>query len=557
MASIGRYRDPETLMSITSQFRTTIETAFYRNNVELVQTPSEAYKLALGSPGTIELTGMPVYEPEKLGLPETANMLLFNDGAVYGRCAAARKISSDPGVIQREYAGILREAVYESRSKTMYHGEAIIGLHEDFMVKAHMLIPKGQENILYSWMLNFQYINEYYSERYSRSVQIPDGDIWVYSDPEWKHPDHPLGLTFFDPEHNCAAILGMRYFGEHKKGTLTLAWGTAVRNGYAACHGGLKRYGKPDGNSYTAAFFGLSGSGKSTLTHAKHMDETEVKVLHDDAFIINIEKQSSIALEPSYFDKTADYPLGHEDNKYILTLQNNGAVLAKDGKIYPATADLRNGNGRAVKSKLWSKNRVDIVEDPIDSIFWLMKDPSLPPVIHVQDPVLAAAFGATLATKRTSAEHLAPGIDPDALVIEPYANPFRTYPLQRDYEKFKVLFCKGIQCYILNTGHFLDKKVEPKHTLGILEALISGTANFIPFGPGEEGLPGISWMELSDFPDPWGDDSFADIFAARLRDRFDYLEKLKKNRGGVDQIDQEAQEKLAELLSSISTLVKI
>jgi len=39
--------------------------------------------------GSIELTGMPVYEPEKQGLPEGANVLLFNDGAVVGRCAAA------------------------------------------------------------------------------------------------------------------------------------------------------------------------------------------------------------------------------------------------------------------------------------------------------------------------------------------------------------------------------------------------------------------------------------------------------------------------------------
>ncbi len=71
----------------------------------------------------------------------------------------------------------------------------------------------------------------------------------------------PYGLTFFDPKHNCAAILGMRYFGEHKKGTLTLAWGAAARNGYASCHGGMKRYNlgnKKEGKSFQAAVFGLS-----------------------------------------------------------------------------------------------------------------------------------------------------------------------------------------------------------------------------------------------------------------------------------------------------------
>ena len=53
-----------------------------------------------------------------------------------------------------------------------------------------------------------------------------EGDIFIFSDPDWTHPDYPYGLTLFDPEQNCAAILGMRNFGEHKKGTLTLSWGS-------------------------------------------------------------------------------------------------------------------------------------------------------------------------------------------------------------------------------------------------------------------------------------------------------------------------------------------
>ncbi len=37
-------------------------------------------------------------------------------------------------------------------------------------------------------------------------------------------------------------------------------------------------------------------------------------------------------MEPAYFDKTADYPIGCEDNKYILTQQNAGAIALADGK---------------------------------------------------------------------------------------------------------------------------------------------------------------------------------------------------------------------------------
>ena len=111
------------------------------------------------------------------------------------------------------------------------------------MCKAHLLIPEGEENVMYSWLLNFQYITEQYYNMYSQSRVIEnEPDIFIFSDPSWSHPDHPMGLAFFDPKSNCAALLGMRYFGEHKKGTLTLAWGIANRHGYASCHGGQKRY---------------------------------------------------------------------------------------------------------------------------------------------------------------------------------------------------------------------------------------------------------------------------------------------------------------------------
>ena len=202
---------------IFSQIRTTIETPFYGNNVVKITSLKEAYKLAAASPGTI-VTDIPVYNPEAIGLDSDAKVLLFNDGAVSGRAAAARRIIGEPGINTNEYALKISEAVYKSRFKKMYHAEVYVGLDKDFMVKAHLLIPEGQENIMYSWMLNFQYINEYYFNMYQDSVKLKnEGDIYVFSDPEWSHPEHPMGLTCFDPEHNCAAILGMRYFGEHKK----------------------------------------------------------------------------------------------------------------------------------------------------------------------------------------------------------------------------------------------------------------------------------------------------------------------------------------------------
>ena len=547
MATIEFFSDSDEYKKTLSAPRATIQTAFFGNNVEIVEDVSKAYSLALKSPGTIELTGMSVYEPEKQGLPTGANQLLFNDGTVVGRCAAARKIVGEPDCNLAELLPVLREAVYQTRYKKMYQADSVVGLENDFMIKAHLLIPEGFENIMYSWMLNFQYVNDVYSELYKQSRKITEGDIFVFSDPDWSHHDFPYGLAFFDPEHNCAAILGMRYFGEHKKGTLTLAWGAAARNGYASCHGGLKRYNLDNNKKYTVAVFGLSGSGKSTITHAKHNNKYDITVLHDDAFIINVKEKYSIALEPAYFDKTQDYPVDCEDNKFILTQQNAGAVVKDDGKVYSLTEDVRNGNGRAVKSRLWTLNRVDRVDEPINAIFWLMKDPTIPPVVKLKGASLGAAMGVTLATKRTTAERLANGVDPNALVVEPYANPFRTYPLAMDYERFKQLILDGVDCYILNTGDFMGKKVQPKHTLGIIESIVEGSAKFDKWGEFSD----IEILKMDDFDIDLSDKKYKKEFIARMNDRINFVESRETAKGGLDKLPEDALSALKKVVKEV------
>ncbi len=550
MATIDFLNNSFELKSITSALRATITAPFYGNNVKKIEDVTHAYTLAKNSPGTVELTGMPVYKPEKIGLFKGANQLLFNDGTVVGRCAAARKIVGEPNCNVSDLLPIIREAVYQTRYKKMYKSQVFVGLDEDFMIKAHLLIPEGFENVAYSWMLNFQYITKQYEKMYKKSRKINEGDIFVFSDPDWTHPDFPYGLTFFDPKFNCAAILGMRYFGEHKKGTLTLAWGAAARNGYASCHGGMKRYNigkKKEQKSFQVAVFGLSGSGKSTITHAKHDNKYSITVLHDDAFIINVHDKYSIALEPAYFDKTQDYPLECDDNKYIITQQNNGVVQGKDSKLYSIMEDIRNGNGRAVKSKLWSPNRVDRINEPIDAIFWLMKDPTLPPVLKLSESSLAASMGATLATKRTSAERLAEGIDPNALVVEPYANPFRVYPLEMDYSRFKQLFDDGVDCYILNTGDFMGKKVQPSDTLGIIESIVEGKAEFIKWG----NFSDIEIMSIDGFDTSLDNYEYKEELKKRLQDRIDFIKSRETEKGGLDKLPSDALESLQNSFSQL------
>ena len=205
-----------------SKTRSIIEAPFYGNNVIKVNTLREAYELAKNSPGTV-VTDMPVYRGEEFGLEPDAKVLLFNDGSITGRYAPARRITGKEGVNTTALDKILMDAVYDTRWKTMYHAEVYIGLDPEFMVKAHLLIPEGEENLLYNWMLNFQYLSDQYVKMYKNSKPIGNGnepDVYIFSDPQWTGAPgqedvcDPKCLCYFNTDANCAAILGMRYFGE-------------------------------------------------------------------------------------------------------------------------------------------------------------------------------------------------------------------------------------------------------------------------------------------------------------------------------------------------------
>ncbi|SER81256.1 phosphoenolpyruvate carboxykinase (ATP) [Streptococcus gallolyticus] len=506
-----------------SALKTIVETAFYENQVISIKTLEEAYQLASNAAGTVILD-MPVIHTKELGLPSYARVLLTNSGAVVGRTAKARRIYGLDLDEDERLLSIVRSAVYQAHSRKFYKADAIVGLDEEFMVRAHLMVPEEEINNLYSWLLNFQILDEEFKNRLKVSKRYDEDDIFVFFDPKWSHPDYPDGLAYFDTNHNCVAILGLNYFGELKKATLTLAWGTAARNGYVSCHGGLKIFqGKEEKNDYVASFFGLSGSGKSTLTHAKHNGKYDIKVLHDDAFIISEKDGSSIALEPSYFDKTNDYPTGHPEQDFFVTVQNCGVTLDDNGRKKLMTEDIRNGNGRTVKSRFATPNRVDHIEEPINAIFWIMKDDSLPPLIKINDPLMAATMGCTLMTKRSSAENIEG--NKQSLVIEPFANPFRVYPLVEDYQKFRSLFASGVDCYIINTGFYMGNGIPKEVSLDIIEKIVDGNADFKAFGP----IEGFEYLTLEDYPVHRFDAKYKQLIRSRMQIRLNFLLSFNQN----------------------------
>lgn len=468
-----------------SAWRAMLESAFYSNSVKKTTIP-ELYQLATKQPEVI-VTSHPFHKPEQFGLAGDTKILVSNDGGVVGRTARARRLVRQMGKEKGEYLRILSEAIYRLNKREGLWLEAIVGLHPNFMIKANLLSPVTDAKNMFDWGINFAPWVEPWTDMYRNSQRVDEPDILVLADPEWSDPRFADGLVIIDEDENCAALLGLRYFGERKKGTLTLAWTIGTRQNMVACHGGIKTVGKHP----PIAVFGLSGSGKSSLTnshdHAGTLKENEkVTVIHDDAFLIDLDADFTVALEPSLFDKTDAVKFNDPVIKYFYSAQNVGVTQLNGDRLIVAE-DIRNENGRCIKSRDMF-NHDNYCGRP-GSVIWLQKDPSLPPITKVADIDLAVAMGASLSTMRARGVENVPPEELEKLVIEPFANPFRVHPLMVDCQQFRNLFKLGTECYVMNTNAFglPDKEINIplQLSLSIMTAIVRGT---------------IKWSEWSHFP---------------------------------------------------------
>ena len=446
-----------------------------------ILTADESYSFAIQRP-SVALTDLPIYEParKRLNLREGARVFVDNHGAIVGRKAIARmfydrcplKVTPNFNLDKNDLEEIIRDAIYDMQNRSrIIRASSIIGTHPDFMVRANYLTCEEDSANLFAWLMNFTPFEGEFTKRYEKSKSLNVLDIFILSDPLWnsqnKYPNDEFapffrdGMVVVDPYNNVIFNLGMRYIGERKKGTLTLAWTSAVRLGGVACHGGIKTVDfseteYPGLKQRKIAFFGLSGSGKSSHTNSLTNGGTlpakaKTTVHHDDAFVVFPDKKVAYVLEPTLFDKMDQRGIDHPEWKYVITAQNCSVFLC-DGKLLPTGQDLKNPNSRAMLDRDLLTTYSDSTGFP-DAVCWLMKDSTLPPIVRFDDLWLGLAMGATLMTKRTTAENV-PLSEMKKLVFEPFANPFRVYELWRDCEAFKTLIEEGAQVYAFNSGGF-------------------------------------------------------------------------------------------------------
>jgi len=466
MASIDTYTYFKNLKDI-SPVRAVAETLMNNSKVTLL-TAKQAYELAKKQPGVSE-TDLLIYPDyaKWIGLPKGAKVLNDCHGKIVGRTAKARRFYNKMKPAEKDKVnGDFREAVFQMEKYKLYKAEAVLGMSPDLMIKATFITTESDVINIFNWLCNFTPF-ELVKEQYAKSKKVPILDIILVAFNEWTCDDtfyNNVGapqLALVDEQQNVIVNLGMRYFGERKKGTLTLGWTSGMNMGMAACHGGIKeidfttckdkKYHKLGKRSIT--FFGLSGTGKSSHTNSHDNGGTlpagfSKVVLHDDAYQIDTKRKICLAWEPTMFDKTDSRKPDNPDWKYMISLMNHSIINIR-GKNVPIGLDIRQDNGRALISRDVLGKTCNSCSFP-KALSWLMKDSVLPPIIKLENDHLAIAMGAALITQRNKAENVTAD-ELNKLVFEPFANPFRVYELYKDVEAFLTIAENKAEFYSFNS----------------------------------------------------------------------------------------------------------
>ena len=105
-----------------------------------------------------------------------------------------------------------------------------------------------------------------------------------------------------------------------------------------------------------------------------------------------------------------------------------------------------------------------------------------------------------------------------------------------------------MDCYIVNTGDFMGKKVQPKDTLGILEAIVEKKAQFKQWGPFSD----IEILEWEGFVPDMNDASYVEQLKARMNDRVNEIKAFETAKDGYDKLPDDALAAIQKVVEELA-----
>ena len=361
----------------------------------------------------------------------------------------------DPAHVERAHR-VLREEEFVCLDRRL-------GRHPDLSFVCRLFVPKADARIALSWATLLE-------------PASGDPDFHTLQIPDWED----TRIRAF-PEEGVTYVLGSDYTGEAKKSFLRLFMYEAKRRGGLGLHAGTKRVTvtEPDGRTVGQLFLGLSATGKTTLTcHDFGLAAPEdAALVQDDVCALLPDGTVAGSEGGGLYIKTMDLspdvhaPLYRAATTADAVLEN--VAVAEDGTVDFADGTLTT-NGRASIRRADLPNATDDIDlESPDHVFFITRNPLMPPIARLTPAQGAAAFmlGESI---QTSAG------DPDA-AGEPIrvvgTNPFIIGSPGEEGNRFLELVRENdAEAYLINTGGIGgERDIGVADTVALLTGVARGT----------------------------------------------------------------------------------
>jgi len=355
----------------------------------------------------------------------------------------------------------IEAALEEAADRELVALDRQVGRHEETSYTGRLFVPKAYARIALAW---------------GKLLEPATGepDFLTLQLPEWNDREGNDRRIRVLPEEGLTFVLGSDYTGEAKKSFLRLYMYRAKQQGGLGIHAGSKRVtieGEDGLETVGQAFLGLSATGKSTLTgHGCWLDEPEgAEMLQDDVCALLPDGQVTGSEGDGLYIKTDGLDADEQPTLYDAATHEEAVFenvwIEEDGTVDFDNTELT-ANGRAVirREDLSSASENIDMTEGVDQIFFITRNPVMPPVARLDDRQAAVAFmlGESV---QTSAG------DPDAAGESTRVvgtNPFIVGPEGEEGNRFRDLVAdNGVECFVINTGHVGPAKAD----IGVRESV--------------------------------------------------------------------------------------
>ncbi|UPV99754.1 phosphoenolpyruvate carboxykinase (ATP) [Halorussus gelatinilyticus] len=385
-----------------------------------------------------------------------------------------------------DYAHV-EDAVEAASEREMVCVDRRLGRHPGHSYVCRLFVSKEYARIALAWSKLFEPVEAGEESGADGAAAdgadaAPDPDFVTVQVPEWDE----TAIRVL-PEEGVTAVLGSDYTGEAKKSFLRLFMYYAKQQGGLGLHAGSKRVRLRDesGDLRTVgqAFLGLSAAGKSTLTaHGLWLDEEsgeEATMLQDDVCALRPDGAIAGSEGSGLYVKTIGLDADEQPAMYDAVTDESAVLenvdVADDGAV-DFDSDRHTSNGRAViEREQLSSAGEDIDLDGVDQIFFITRNPVMPPVAKLTPEEAAAAFMLGESVQTSAGDPSKAG---ESIRVVG-TNPFIVGSKGEEGNRFRDLVADlDVDCFVLNTGNLGGRDVGVEESVTILREIARGTVEW-------------------------------------------------------------------------------